>query len=45
MLSTDDIARRLGVSRPTASKLVRSGEIAAERVGGQWVSTERAFDA
>ena len=45
MLSTDDIARRLGISKPTANKLVRSGEIAAERVGSQWVAGERAFAA
>jgi excisionase family DNA binding protein len=34
LLSADEVARVLGVSRKTVYKLVRQGEIASLRVGG-----------
>ena len=45
MLSTEEIAEKLAVTKPTANRLMRSGKIKAEKVGSQWVTTEEEFNA
>ncbi len=37
LLSADDVARTLGVTKQTVSRLIRTGALPAEKVGNKWV--------
>lgn len=37
LLSADDVARTLGVTKQTVSRLIRTGALPAEKVGNRWV--------
>lgn len=43
LLSADDAAARLGVTRQTVTRLIREGELEAERVGKHWVIKDKTL--
>lgn len=45
LLSAEDVARLLGVTRQTASGLIRSGRLTGERVGSRWVVRAESLGA
>lgn len=44
VLSVEEAAKRLGLSRGSAYKAVRAGEIPSIRVGGRWLIPRLAFE-
>jgi 3-methylcrotonyl-CoA carboxylase alpha subunit len=44
-LSPSEVARRLGTSTRTVQRWIRTGRLAARRVGGRWRVASDAFDA
>lgn len=45
LISADDVSRVLGVSRPTVTRLVRTGELHGDRVGRQWVFDQSELES
>ena len=45
LLSADDVARTLGVTKQTVSRLIRTGALPAEKVGNKWVIFAGKLDA
>ena len=44
-LTVEDASKRLGVGRARVNQLIRSGMLAAEKVGGIWLIDEQSVDA
>jgi excisionase family DNA binding protein len=45
MLTTRDVAQRLGVTRRRVLAMIQRGRLPARRLGWQWVIEEAALDA
>ncbi len=45
LITAKETAKRLGISRPTLSRLVRKGRIGVYRVGGRTMFDEDVLDA
>ncbi len=43
LLTSKTIAERLGVTEQTATRLMRTGKIVSESIGGQWLASEDSF--
>ena len=44
-LTVEDASKRLGVGRARVNQLIRSGMLAAEKVGGIWLIDEQSVEA
>ncbi len=44
-LTVEDASRRLGVGRARVNQLIRSGMLAAEKMGGIWLIDEQSVEA
>ena len=45
LLTSKTISEKLGITEQTATRLMRTGKIKSESVGGQWLASEAAFEA